>query len=121
MVWNEVYTKCNAMLDKGVVLIVEAKVEMDDRTETKRLTSVNFKPLEATESNGSAGTNGSNGSNGANGSNGGDKEDRVKAFKVHLSCERDTAEDLQHIKNVAARFPGPCLHGRPSPWVPPVA
>jgi hypothetical protein len=27
---------------------------------------------------------------------------------IHLSCERDTAEDLQHIKDIAVRFPGPC-------------
>jgi len=105
MVWNEVYTKRNAMLVEGTVLIVEAKVELDDRTETKRLTSVDFKPL---LEGGDNGFNGNNGSNGSDGPNGGGNGAPVKAFMIHLSCERDTAEDLQHIKDVAVRFPGPC-------------
>ena len=101
MVWNEVYVKRNEMFEMGKVLIVEAKVEMDDRTETKRLTSVDFKSLQAT---GGAPV----GSNGTNGANGGGNGAPAKAFMIHLSCERDTVEDLQYIKDVAARFPGPC-------------
>jgi DNA polymerase-3 subunit alpha len=58
MVWNEVFANRNAMLVEGTVLIVEAKVELDDRTESKRLTSIDFKPLLA---EGNTGTNGSNG------------------------------------------------------------
>lgn len=100
MVWNEVYVKCNALFEMGAVVIVEAKVEMDDRTETKRLTSVNFHPLVAT------GSGASNSKNGANGSNGGGA--RGEAFMIHLSCEKDTTEDLQYIKDVAVRFPGGC-------------
>lgn len=101
MVWNEVYVKCNALFEKGKVLIVEAKVEMDDRTETKRLTSVNFKPLVATKTNGA---------NGASAHPAGSSETQVpaKAFMVHLSCERDTSEDLLYIKDVVSRFPGNC-------------
>lgn len=102
MVWNEVFAKRNAMLVEGTVLIVEAKVELDDRTESKRLTSIDFKPLQV------EGNNGANGANGSAGSNGGGNGSPVKAFMIHLSCERDTAEDLQHIKDVAVRFPGPC-------------
>lgn len=102
MVWNEVFAKRNAMLAEGMVLIVEAKVELDDRTESKRLTAVDFKLLLE------EGNNGNNGANGPEGTNGGGKGTPAKAFLIHLSCERDTAEDLQHIKDVAVRFPGPC-------------
>ncbi len=103
MVWNEVYVKCNAMFEKGKVLIVEAKVEMDDRTETKRLTSVNFKPLQVTHSNGSTQNASSGHPNG-----GANNVPPATPFVVHLSCERDTPEDLLYIKHVASKFPGFC-------------
>ncbi|HRQ88280.1 MAG TPA: OB-fold nucleic acid binding domain-containing protein, partial [Bacteroidia bacterium] len=45
MVWNETYQKCNALLVKGSVIELKAKIEQDTRTDTNRLMAEEIKAI----------------------------------------------------------------------------
>ncbi|MEO0416763.1 MAG: OB-fold nucleic acid binding domain-containing protein, partial [Verrucomicrobiota bacterium] len=45
MVWNETYLKCRELIEAGKAVILRAKVELDSRTETNRLTAEDVRSL----------------------------------------------------------------------------
>ncbi len=117
MVWSDEYAKRSSLLIKGKVIVLKAKVEMDARSESRRLTAVDIFPIQAEPMpdpeqtrrngpsrpavpNGNGAKNGANGHGDGNGNgNGGGAKNRPVI--LHLSCGRDSVEDLLFIKELA--------------------
>ncbi|MEM7146595.1 MAG: DNA polymerase III subunit alpha [Verrucomicrobiota bacterium] len=125
MVWSEVYVKHSASLTEGAIVALAATVELDDRTETRRLTAAEFWTMEqaaerirkreakrGTEGGGGDGGEPANGDGGerrvvsgsgnGNGTNGGGEEVLV----LHLACAETTAEDLLSIREIVSEHRG---------------
>ena len=96
MVWNETWVKVNEILAKGAVVKMNAKVETDSRSESKRLTAERVSLLEIVDMPASANGSGDGSTNG-NGSS---------ALTLHLKPSNCTTEDLLFIKRAAENHRG---------------
>lgn len=120
MVWNEVYQKCNPILEKGRVIELKAKVEQDLRTETNRLTADSVKEIQPAEGSApvsvdpqamqAAAKSKANGANGTNGNGNGASHHESPPFAtpviVKLDAVRDTLSAISIIREEANKHPG---------------
>ncbi len=93
MVWSETYTASQAILVKGNVIEITAKVETDSRSEAKRLVAEKIAIIEKKAGSGGPRTNG----------NGHHAPD---ALVLTLRSAQTTTEDLHRIREIVAAQPG---------------
>lgn len=109
MVWSETYQKCNALLAKGAVIELKAKIDQDTRTETNRLTADEIKVIAqdpnyvAPAANGHA-PNGGNGRNGHHATPSASAS--AKPVVVELDARRDTLSAIEQLRLAASDHPG---------------
>jgi DNA polymerase-3 subunit alpha len=102
MVWNETWVKVNEILEKGAVVAMNAKVETDSRSESKRLTAEKISLLEKVDlPSGAGGT-----TNGVANGNGDGIRNGNGALTLHLKPSNCTTEDLLFIRSAAEKHHG---------------
>ncbi len=108
MVWNEIYQKVSAVLVKGAVIELTATVEMDSRSDMRRLTAAGVTILEATPGEAPAESPPPEKKDrpGAPALGESSPLGRADPLVLHLSCTADTTEDLRHIREVIDRHRG---------------
>jgi len=100
MVWNETFQKCNALLVKGTVIEIKAKIEQDSRTETNRLTADEIKAI-VQDPNYVPATMSGNGRNGHH-----TAPVAAKPVLVELESGRDTLSAIEMLRLAATDHPG---------------
>ncbi|MEM8954588.1 MAG: DNA polymerase III subunit alpha [Verrucomicrobiota bacterium] len=113
MVWSEVYVKHAATLTEGAIVALAATVELDDRTETRRLTAADFWTMEKAaerirerETRAKESNDGGLGGEGAVDRNGNGNGHEAGALVLHLSCLETTPEDLLSIREIISEHRG---------------
>lgn len=119
MAWNEVYEQCKSHLVKGAVIVLTGKVEDDQRSEMKRLTTVEVTPLAInpnaapvkkpapaarTQQGRVADSTGSNG--GSRGSTHAAPTRLPPPVVMNFDCIRDTESTLDEIRKAVLGCPG---------------
>ena len=108
IIWNDVYSKYAKQLEKGAVIIISAKVEVDSRSETRRLTGDKLRVVTAEEAAKKAAEVGNalptNGN--GNGSGNGNGNGHSSGLTLSLGCRETTEADLLEIRDVVRRYPG---------------
>ncbi len=105
MAWSEVFDKSGDLLVTGNVVVLNAKVELDSRTDSKRLTAERIRLLEKPRQGAApAGGNGNgNGEGHLRGSGGGGTP---VALVLHLRSGEHSAADLREIRSILAEHRG---------------
>ncbi|HUF62545.1 MAG TPA: DNA polymerase III subunit alpha [Verrucomicrobiales bacterium] len=86
VVWNDVYTAAGSkLLQEGSVILLEAAVEVDDRTDTRRLIAADIKGLKPRRN----------------------RNGPPIALTLHLDSARDNEASLDRIRTIVEAYPGP--------------
>ena len=104
-VWNDVYQKVSAVLVKGAVIELSASVEMDSRSDMRRLIAAGVRVLEAASEEIAAASalRAEEDESAAPAAGGESSLGRAEPLVLHLSCTADTTEDLMRIREVVDR------------------
>ncbi len=106
MVWSEVYLKRSSILAKGAVMRLKAKVEMDSRTDTLRLTAEDLDILSVEPSDDEGMPAAPRVSEEAPGAAAAPEPAAEGPFVLRLSCGDATVEDLHSIRDALCQHPG---------------
>ena len=107
MVWPEVFERSNELLQVGAVIELNAKVEIDSRSDAKRLTAERVrlldKPNEASIKNPSENRSDCDSKSFANAKNGNFPN---STLILYLQSSQHGSEDLEKIRSILCQHPG---------------
>jgi DNA polymerase-3 subunit alpha len=107
MVWPEVFERSNELLEVGSVIELQAKVEIDSRSDAKRLTAERVrildKPDVALMENQSGKSSDSVNTNFTNARN---EDFQNGTLTLYLRTGQHSSEDLQQIRSILCQHPG---------------